>query len=125
MIQLVEEDPCNYLWNTNWEIVLREANRIIGGICFHGQPDSQGDVQIGYVLQSDYRGKGYMTEALNGALTWAFEQEDVTAVIAETEKDNKPSTAVLERIGMTTFRETGKTIWWRREKCQEIRKAKG
>jgi [ribosomal protein S5]-alanine N-acetyltransferase len=114
MIQLVEEDEENYLWNTSWEIVLEEESRIIGGFCFQGAPDSRGEVQIGYVLQPEYRGKGYMTEALAGALTWAFEEHGVSAVIAETEKANSASSSVLKKIGMALFRETENTFWWKR-----------
>jgi [ribosomal protein S5]-alanine N-acetyltransferase len=113
MIELVEEDQENYLWNTTWEIVLNEENRIIGGCCFQGPPDINGEVQVGYVLQPDYRGMGFMTEALKKLVTWAFEQPDVRGIIAETEKDNLPSQRVLRHIGMTPWRETEATVWWR------------
>ncbi|MDQ7826058.1 MAG: GNAT family N-acetyltransferase [Candidatus Eremiobacteraeota bacterium] len=112
MISLVEEDPENYLWNTNWEIALREQNRIIGGLCFHGPPDSEGRVQLGYIMQEAYRCRGYMTEALRAVCSWALSIPGVAMVTAETEKDNMPSQRVLVNIGMMRTRETGRTYWW-------------
>lgn len=113
MIHLVEEDNENYLWNTNWEIVLKEKNRIIGGFCFQGCPNTNGEVQIGYIMQKQYQNRGYMTEVLQGMVSWALAQKGVLSVIAETEKDNLPSGRVLSRIGMKTYRETDNTFWWK------------
>jgi [ribosomal protein S5]-alanine N-acetyltransferase len=113
MIDLVEEDRENCLWNTTWEIVLKEENRIIGGCCFQGPPDNNGDVQVGYVLQPNYRRRGFMSEALAKLVEWAFEQPDVKGIIAETDRENLPSQRVLKRLGLSIFRETEKTVWWR------------
>lgn len=113
MIHLVEEDEENYLWNTNWEIVLKEKNRIIGGFCFQGCPNTNGEVQIGYIMQEEFRGRGYTTEVLKKMVEWALAQEGVKWVVAETEKDNIPSSRVLEKIGMEKHRETENTFWWR------------
>ena len=114
MICLVEEDMEMYLWNTNWEIVLKEENRIIGGFCFQGCPDSRGRVQIGYVIQKRYQGKGYATEALKRMISWALSQAAVSEEIAETEKDNFPSQRALEKSGMKQFRETEHSFWWKK-----------
>jgi len=113
MIELVRSNEAEYVWNTNWEVVEKAENRIIGGICFHGPPDMNGDVQIGYVLQRDYQKRGYMTEALSSLLKWAFTQPDVSAVTAEVQKDNAASCRVLGRIGMKKFAETADTFWWK------------
>ncbi len=113
MIELVKSDEGEYLWNTNWEIVVKSENRIIGGLCFHGPPDFNGEVQIGYVLQKDYQRKGYMTEALRHLLMWAFTQPGVRAVTAEVKKDNISSCRVLQRIGMKRVTETEETYWWK------------
>ncbi|MGV8118999.1 MAG: GNAT family N-acetyltransferase [Candidatus Xenobiia bacterium LiM19] len=116
MIDLVRSDEEAYLWNTNWEIVEKSANRIIGGLCFHGPPDFNGEVQIGYVLQRDYQRKGYMTEALRYLLFWVFTQSGVKAVTAEVKKDNIASCRVLQRIGMKRVTETEDTYWWKAKK---------
>jgi len=116
MIDLVRSDEEAYLWNTNWEIVEKSGNRIIGGLCFHGPPDINGEVQIGYVLQRDYQRKGYMTEALRHLLFWVFTQPGVKVVTAEVKKDNIASCRVLQRIGMKRISETEDTYWWKARK---------
>ncbi|MBA7519532.1 hypothetical protein ES705_11611 [subsurface metagenome] len=106
----------DYLWFTSWEIVLKKENRIIGGLCFKGCPDEKGRVEIGYGMQDEYRCKGHATEAVKELINWAFTQEKVLSIIAETEKDNLPSRRVLEKIGMEKYEEKEKMFWWRMRK---------
>jgi len=106
----------DYLWFTSWEITLKIENRIIGGLCFKGCPDEKGRVEIGYGMQDEYRCKGYATEAVKELINWAFTQEKVLSIIAETEKDNLPSHRVLEKIGMEKYEEKEKMFWWRMRK---------
>ena len=112
-LQKVIENKEDYLWYTNWVIVLKKENRMIGGLCFKGCPDEKGRVEIGYGMQDKYRGKGYMTEAVKKLINWAFSFNNVTEVIAETEKDNLPSHRVLEKVGMQKYEENEKMFWWR------------
>ena len=46
-----------YVWYTNWQIILKEENVSIGSACFKGEPDENGVVEIGYGLDEKYRGK--------------------------------------------------------------------
>ncbi len=112
-LKMVLENKKDYLWFTSWEIVLKKENRIIGGLCFKGCPDEKGRVEIGYGMQDEYRCKGYTTEAVKELINWAFTQEKVLSVIAETEKDNLPSHRVLEKVGMEKYEENEKMFWWR------------
>ena len=107
------EDKENYLWYTSWQIVLKEENRSIGGIGFKSCPNENGEVEVGYGIQSEYQGKGYITEVLKEIIKWAFEQPQVSSVIAETEKTNIPSYRVLEKGGMVKYRETEQCFWWK------------
>ena len=110
-LKMVLENKKDYLWFTNWEIVLKKENRIIGGLCFKGRPDEQGRVEIGFGMQDEHRCKGYTTEAVKELINWAFIQEKVLSVIAETEKDNLPSHRVLEKMGMQKYQENDKMFW--------------
>lgn len=103
----------NYLWYTNWQIILKEENKYIGSACFMKKPDKNGIVEIGYGINSDYQNKGYMTEALHSILDWAFEQKNVTCIIAETDKCNIQSHKVLQKCGMIEYKEDEKSIWWK------------
>ncbi len=110
------ENRSDFLWYTSWEIVLKEENRIIGGLGFKGGPDGKGRVEIGYGMQEEYRCKGYTTEAVKALIDWAFTQEKVLSVIAETEKDNLPSHRILEKAGMEKYEENEKMFWWKLSK---------
>ncbi len=112
-LKMVLENKKDYLWFTNWEIVLKKENRIIGGLCFKGRPDEQGRVEIGFGMQDEHRCKGYTTEAVKELINWAFIQEKVLSVIAETEKDNLPSHRVLEKMEMQKYQENEKMFWWK------------
>jgi len=112
-LQKVIENKEDYLWYTNWVIVLKKENKIIGGLCFKGCPDEKGRVEIGYGMQEKYRCKGYATEAVKELITWAFSFNNVAEIIAETEKDNLPSHRVLEKVGMEKYEENKKMFWWR------------
>jgi RimJ/RimL family protein N-acetyltransferase len=115
-LKMVLGNKKDYLWFTSWEITLKIENRIIGGLCFKGCPDEKGRVEIGYGMQDEYRCKGYATEAVKELINWAFTQEKVLSIIAETEKDNLPSHRVLEKIGMEKYEEKEKMFWWRMRK---------
>lgn len=82
-------------------IVRREDGRASGAIGFHGPPDEDGRVEIGYDLAEAARGHGYATEALRALSAWALAHEIVTSVFATTEPDNAPSQAVIARAGFT------------------------
>jgi RimJ/RimL family protein N-acetyltransferase len=112
-LQKVIENKEDYLWYTNWVIVLKKENKIIGGLCFKGCPDEKGRVEIGYGIQEEYRCKGYTTEAVKELANWAFSFNNVTEIIAETEKGNLPSHRVLEKVGMGKYEENEKMFWWR------------
>ena len=118
-LKMVLENTKDYLWFTSWEIVLKKENRIIGGLCFKGSPDEKGRVEIGYGMQDEYRCKGYATEAVKELINWAFTQEKVLSVIAETEKNNLPSHRVLEKIGMQKYEEKEKMFWWKLNKFRK------
>lgn len=100
ILPAVLADPGAYEWHTEWQIALKSENRIIGGFCFKGQPDEQGEIEIGYGMHPDYRNRGFMTEAVGAAIDWALTQEGVKAVRAETELTNIPSIRVLEKAGL-------------------------
>lgn len=114
--QKAVKDKENYLWYTNWQIILKNENRIIGGITFKGIPNYAGEVEVGYGIDKKYQNRGYMTETLERFIEWAFTQDGVESVIAETEKSNKPSQKVLAKVGMKRYKETKDCYWYRIDK---------
>ncbi|MFD8233746.1 GNAT family N-acetyltransferase [Streptomyces sp. NPDC059696] len=86
-------------------LVRREDDRAIGAMGFHGVPDAEGRVEVGYDLVEGARGHGYATEALTALSRWALGRPEVRTVLANVEPDNTPSQNVLARAGFTQVAE--------------------
>lgn len=56
---------------------------------------------LGYQLFNGYTGSGYMTEAVELVLKFAFEKLKLHRIEANVQPNNKPSIAVLQRNGFT------------------------
>ncbi|MGW1806636.1 GNAT family N-acetyltransferase [Streptomyces sp. NPDC002078] len=88
-------------------LVRHEDGRAIGGMGFHGVPDEDGRVEIGYDLVEGARGQGYATEALRTLADWALARDDVGSLFATVERDNTASQAVVTRAGFTQVSDEG------------------
>ncbi|CAM5301956.1 hypothetical protein SAVIM338S_00458 [Streptomyces avidinii] len=82
-----------------YEVRLREDGLAIGGVGFHGPPDADGSVTIGYGLVPSARGRGYASEALRGLLEIA-RRHGATSVKGDADHDNTPSQHVMTAAGM-------------------------
>jgi RimJ/RimL family protein N-acetyltransferase len=60
-----------------------------------------GTVEIGWRLAPEFWGHGYVTEAAEAWLAFGFETLGIDEIISFAVKDNRRSTAVMQRIGMT------------------------
>lgn len=88
-----------------YALVRREDDLAVGAMGFHGVPDGEGRVEIGYDLVPGARGHGYATEALRTLSRWALEQDGVRAVAAVVDHENAPSRKVVARAGFTQVSE--------------------
>jgi len=105
----IAEDPENYLFFTEFLIVLKENDRIIGSIDYKYVP-RDGLTEVGYGLNPEYEGHGYMTEALRAFLAFG-ESLGIEKVRADTRRDNIRSQNVLKRCGFSFLRED-ENLWW-------------
>ncbi|MFF8603583.1 GNAT family N-acetyltransferase [Streptomyces sp. NPDC015232] len=71
----------------------------VGGIGFHGPPDADGVVTVGYGLVPGARGRGYASEALRGLIARAREA-GASAVRGDADLGNTASHRVMEAAGM-------------------------
>jgi len=101
------KDPLFY---TMWIMIEKSKKAIIGGICFHGEPDANGEVEIGYGTDDEHRNKGYMVETIAGLINWIRNNKRVRVITAETDSSNIPSIRVLEKNGFSVFRQNEKII---------------
>ncbi len=72
---------------------------VVGDIGFHGAPDDQGAVEVGYGIVPNRRGRGLMSEALRALVAWAMRDPRVQSVVANTEVENRASQWVLRAAG--------------------------
>jgi RimJ/RimL family protein N-acetyltransferase len=78
-------------------VTLMEDGQVIGMI----DPRIEGPkMGIGYILARAYWGKGFMTEATQAMIEWAFQQPTIYRVYATTDMENVASRRVLEKVGM-------------------------
>ena len=109
----VADKTKNYLYNTLWTAILKSENRMIGDLCIVGEPNAEGEIEIGYGTYEEFQGKGYMTEIVSGIIEWAKSQKIVSAVIATTDKTNAASFKVLEKNDFNKVGETETTYNWK------------
>ena len=85
----------------DWAVVEKESGRMIGtcGFTRFDLPHNSGE--IGYVLNPDYHGKGYGTEAARRVLRFGFEKLGLHRIEAKFMKGNESSLHVMEKLGMT------------------------
>ena len=102
----------NYLFSTLWTIIYKEENKMIGDLCFVGEPNANGEVEIGYGTYKEFRKRGFMTEAVSGMIKWAEKQSNIKSIIASTEKTNFDSFSILERNNFIKFGETETLYNW-------------
>jgi RimJ/RimL family protein N-acetyltransferase len=80
------------------------GRRVIGSAGFHGPPDDEGRIEVGYRVEPEYRRRGVATEVVRALFDWANREHGVTRFRAATAPDNLASQAVLARFG---FRQAG------------------
>ena len=109
----VADSSKNYLFSTLWTVISKEENKMIGDLCFVGEPNTEGEVEIGYGTYEEFRKRGFMTEAVSGIIKWAEKQPDIRTFIASTAKSNIDSYSILERNDFIKFGETETLYNWR------------
>ena len=90
--------------NDSYAIVLKEENKVIGGIGLHNRkPDvSLEDLEqreIGYVLNPKYWGNGYVPEAVRALLKYGFEKMNLDLIWCGHYDFNSKSKRVNEKCG--------------------------
>jgi RimJ/RimL family protein N-acetyltransferase len=108
----VADEQQNYLFSTLWTVILKENNKMIGDVCFKGEPNIDGEIEISYGTHFEFRRKGYMTEAVAGMLKWAKMKPEVLKVLASTEKNNISSQRILESNNFSKISEADNIINW-------------
>jgi ribosomal-protein-alanine N-acetyltransferase len=113
--KMKKADVSQHDWFTYWLIIIKEANAGAGMLGFKGYPNPEGSTEIGYGIDTAYQNKGYMSEAVQVLVDWAF-THPFCRVITATEVENPASKRLLERLGAQLVGGTATSTSW------EIRK---
>jgi RimJ/RimL family protein N-acetyltransferase len=85
-------------------------NKAIGYVSIKGINKEEGCAEVGIaIIDKEYRGKGYGTEALKQAVDYAFNEISLTSFGLTVFPSNKRAIQAYERVG---FRKTGRTVPW-------------
>ncbi|MBK8659786.1 MAG: GNAT family N-acetyltransferase [Bacteroidetes bacterium] len=103
----------NYLYSTLWTAISKTDNKMIGDLCIVGEPNSQGEIEIGYGTYDEFQGKGFMTEIVAGIIEWTKNEPGINAITATTEKVNSASFKVLQNNGFIQIGETETSLYWK------------
>jgi hypothetical protein len=112
----VSDPSKNPLYYTFWTIIFQEENIMVADLCFKGEPNDKGEIEIRYGTYPAFEGRGFMTEAVGAIVKWAFEQPNVQAVTAQTDPNNIASQKILEKNNFAQYGKTTENILWRIDK---------
>jgi HAD superfamily hydrolase (TIGR01509 family) len=89
-----------------WGIFMKETGQLIGR-CGIEYKILNGEAvhELGYLIDTDYQGLGYATEAVRATLDYAFERLDIDRILAVIEKGNIPSAHLADKLGMELIAE--------------------
>ena len=90
---------------SQFAVVPRNEDALIGYCGFHHHPEVPGEVEIGYRLHPDYWNRGLITEAARAVRDHGFRDYKLSRVISLIHPDNIPSRRVAEKNGMEVEKE--------------------
>jgi ribosomal-protein-alanine N-acetyltransferase len=90
------EDPAS---GTRWGLHLRSTPGLIGTCGLFRWNRNWRTCVVGYEISPLHQGRGYMKEALAAVLAWGFGELELNRVEAQVHPDNRPSLALLRKLG--------------------------
>jgi ribosomal-protein-alanine N-acetyltransferase len=88
-----------YLFHTNWLMIIKESKTIVGQFVFNGRPNDQGEVEIFFTVENAYRRKGIATEAMVEILRWGCKTKLFRKVFIDADFQNRAAMASLRKLG--------------------------
>ena len=84
--------------------VLKKTGELIGqgGLFYHEDLDVW---EVGYNLRKDYWGQGLVPEAIQAIIDYVDKEKGIRAIVGEFAKDNMKSQRVMEKLGMTYWKD--------------------
>jgi len=96
-----DHDARLLVWGTRLARLIDGRCEAVAEVGFHGPPDDDGWVEIGYRVVTGYRRRGFAEEACRRLLFWAFTQ-GVAGVRAAISPDNEASARLAQKLGFAS-----------------------
>jgi RimJ/RimL family protein N-acetyltransferase len=93
-----------------WAVILKSERKLVGDCGLVVQEvDGVEELEVGYLFNQNYWGRGLATEAARGCMEYAFDQLGRRRIISMIRPENLPSRRVAERNGLTIEKE----VFWK------------
>jgi RimJ/RimL family protein N-acetyltransferase len=94
-------DPTIRVWLGRAMVLTQDdgSKRVVGSIGFHGPPDAQRRLEVGYSVDPPFRRRGYASESVKALFDWAFRNHGITRFIASISPDNDASLNLTAAYG--------------------------
>ena len=105
----VEADPSIRQWLGRLMVLTATTGErhAIGTLGFHGPPDEQRRLEVGYRVEAPYRRHGFAREAVQALFEWAASAHGIHRFVASVSPTNEPSLQLIAGFG---FVQTGSHI---------------
>jgi ribosomal-protein-alanine N-acetyltransferase len=77
----------------------RPEPAVVGEAGFHGPPDGDDRVEIGYMVVGEHRRCGYAEEAVRALMAWAKAEHGISRFRASISPHNAPSLSLIRKLG--------------------------
>jgi RimJ/RimL family protein N-acetyltransferase len=101
-------------------VVERATDTLVGDVVLMWHSAEHGGGELGYVLNPEFTGRGYATEAGHALLALAFDGLGLHRVVGRIDARNAASAAVLRRLGMRQEAVLVENEWFKGEWTTEI-----
>jgi ribosomal-protein-alanine N-acetyltransferase len=81
--------------------VVEKSSGKFAGWCGLWRLKETGEIEVGYALIKELRGKGYASEAAEAFLIYGFETLNFKEIVAVARPENRASWRVMEKLGMS------------------------
>ena len=119
-----KKNTLGYIYHLCFAVFEKDKHNIIGWCGLDGK--TVGKLHMFYLIDKDYRGKGYATQCANRLLSYAFYEAHVPFVNGGCDKENIASYKVMVKVGMSEngFEENGDPIFYIDEETYRINSAR-
>ena len=102
-------DPTIRVWLGRAMVLTEDdgSRRVVGSIGFHGPPDAQGRLEVGYSVDPPFRRRGYASESVKAMFDWAHREHGITRFVASISPDNQASLNLTAAYG---FKQVGEQM---------------